>query len=238
MTDQSTPNHDPLSEKLTFADDRIKLSDWLPPRSGIIPRIRFGTHWVSILWAIPLGSALLILAIAAAQSLRELESVKAFIEYYPGIAQATPSIESGFPWWLDRSISLHFLGLSLLSSDTASWSRLRDCGRILITCLRVLIVRIGMDFGPSLWRCRSSPWHGGASRRSRSLMHDWYKKLASSLLAGSRDCSNILLPPVNWRRSIVPFFWPNGTMLQDGQMDRRDRIRARLCGSWGGSGRL
>ena len=31
MTDQATPNHDPLSEKLTFADDRINLSDWMPP---------------------------------------------------------------------------------------------------------------------------------------------------------------------------------------------------------------
>ena len=94
------PKHDPLAAKLTAADDRIKLSGWTPPRAGIVPRIRFGTRWISILWALPLGAAILILVIALAQSLRELESVKTFVEHYSGIAQAAPSIDSGFPWWL------------------------------------------------------------------------------------------------------------------------------------------
>ena len=134
MTNQSTPNHDPLSEKLTFADDRIELSDWMPPRSGIIPRIRFGSHWISILWALPLGGALLILAIAAAQSLRELESVKAFIAHYPGIAQATPSVESGFPWWLrlQHFVNMFFMmfiiraGIQILADHPRLYWQ-RDC---------------------------------------------------------------------------------------------------------------
>ena len=134
MTDSSSPQHDPLSEKLTFADDRIKLSHWLPPREGIIPHIRFGTRWISILWALPLGGALFVLAIALAQSLRELESVKAFIEHYPGIAQATPSVESGFPWWLrlQHFVNMFFMmfiiraGIQILADHPRLYWK-RDC---------------------------------------------------------------------------------------------------------------
>ncbi|HEY9643439.1 MAG TPA: molybdopterin-dependent oxidoreductase [Coleofasciculaceae cyanobacterium] len=134
MTDPSRPKHDPLAEKLTFADDRINLSDWTPPREGIIPRIRFGTRWISILWALPIGSALFILAIALAQSLRELESVKAFIAYYPGIPQAAPSVDSGFPWWLrlQHFVNMFFMmfiiraGIQILADHPRLYWK-RDC---------------------------------------------------------------------------------------------------------------
>jgi hypothetical protein len=53
-----------------------------------------------VLWALPIGAAALVVLIAAAQSLRELPGVQAFIKNYPGIAQGAPSIDSGFPWWL------------------------------------------------------------------------------------------------------------------------------------------
>ncbi|MDQ2860675.1 MAG: molybdopterin-dependent oxidoreductase, partial [Pseudomonadota bacterium] len=49
-----------------------------------------------------------IVLIAVAQSLRELTAVKAFIVHYPGIAQAAPSIDTGFPWWLQLQ---HFLNM-------------------------------------------------------------------------------------------------------------------------------
>jgi sulfoxide reductase catalytic subunit YedY len=103
-----TPPHDPIAASLTPADDRILLSHWLPPSEGIVPRIRVGRRWVSVLWALPLGFMALILAIAVAQSLREYPEVKAFIERYPGIAQAAPSVDSGFPWWLRLQ---HFLNM-------------------------------------------------------------------------------------------------------------------------------
>ncbi len=73
-----------------------------------MPRIRVGKRWVSMLWALPLGFVALILAIAAAQSLREYPEVRALIEHYPGIAQAAPSVDSGFPWWLRLQ---HFLNM-------------------------------------------------------------------------------------------------------------------------------
>lgn len=102
------PPHGSLSSTLSSADDRIVLAHWLPPREGIIPQIRIGKHWVNILWAIPIGAAGLVLFIALAQSLRELPSIQAFITDYPGISQAAPSVDSGFPWWLQLQ---HFLNM-------------------------------------------------------------------------------------------------------------------------------
>ncbi len=103
-----TPPHDPLAAKLSTADDRVLLNHWLPPRQGIVPRIRVGTQWINVLWALPLGAAALVLAVAAAQGLLELPAVKAFVICYPGIAKAAPSVDSGFPWWLRAQ---HFLNM-------------------------------------------------------------------------------------------------------------------------------
>ncbi len=102
------PPHDPIAASLTPADDRIVLSHWLPPQEGIVPRIRVGRRWISTLWAIPIGAVALVLLIALAQSLRELPGVQALIKDYPGIAQAAPSVDSGFPWWLQLQ---HFLNM-------------------------------------------------------------------------------------------------------------------------------
>ena len=103
-----TPRHDPLAATLSAADDRVLLSHWLPPQEGIVPRVRVGRRWISVLWALPLGFAALILAITIAQSLREYPGVKTFLTRYPGIAQAAPSVDSGFPWWLRAQ---HFLNM-------------------------------------------------------------------------------------------------------------------------------
>ena len=128
------PPHDPIASTLSAADDRIVLSDWLPPQEGIVPRIRIGRRWISILWAIPIGAAALVLLIALAQSLRELPSVQAFIQEYPGIAQSAPSVDSGFPWWLQLQHFLNMLfmmfiiraGIQILADHPRLyWSR--DC---------------------------------------------------------------------------------------------------------------
>ena len=50
----------------------------------------------------------LVLLMALAQSLRDLPSVQAFIKAYPGIAQSAPSVDTGFPWWLQLQ---HFLNM-------------------------------------------------------------------------------------------------------------------------------
>src|SRR5579872_7534812 len=94
------PPHDSIASTLSAADDRIVLNDWTPPREGIIPQIRVGRHWVSLLWLIPIGAAVLVLLIALAQSLRELPTIQTFLKHYPGVAQTAPSVDSGFPRWL------------------------------------------------------------------------------------------------------------------------------------------
>ena len=80
----------PSRRAFSPADDRIVLSQWLPPQEGIVPRIRIGRRWVSILWALPVGAAALILLIALAQSLRELPGVQAFIKDTPASRRPRP----------------------------------------------------------------------------------------------------------------------------------------------------
>jgi DMSO/TMAO reductase YedYZ molybdopterin-dependent catalytic subunit/thiosulfate reductase cytochrome b subunit len=102
------PPPEPLRARLSDADDRIRLNHWMLPQLGIAPRIRIGRRWFNTLWALPIGAAALVCLIALAQSLRELPSVAAFIQNHPGIAQSAPSVNSGFPWWLQLQ---HFLNM-------------------------------------------------------------------------------------------------------------------------------
>lgn len=108
----TAPQHDPLAAALTHADDRVLLSHWLPPQTGVMPEIRIGRRWHSTLWLIPIGFVGLVGIIAAAQGVRQARWGKAFIARYPGIAQAAPSVDSGFPAWLRWQ---HFLNLFLMT---------------------------------------------------------------------------------------------------------------------------
>lgn len=91
---------EPLRQALSPADDRVRLSHWLPPRAGTIPHLRIGKRWFNVLWLLPIGAVVLVGMIAAAQALRELDGVAAFIAAYPGAPDTTPAVTSGFPWWL------------------------------------------------------------------------------------------------------------------------------------------
>jgi len=102
------PVHDPLEVSLSAADDRVRLSHWMPPQAGVMPKIRIGRHWVSLLWALPAAFVILIVAIALAQALRQQPSVQAFLMRYPGAPASVKPMTSGFPSWLRLS---HFLNL-------------------------------------------------------------------------------------------------------------------------------
>jgi DMSO/TMAO reductase YedYZ molybdopterin-dependent catalytic subunit/thiosulfate reductase cytochrome b subunit len=109
LTSNALPNFDdPLRGSLSGADDRLRADHWMPPQWGILPRIRIGRRWFNTLWALPIGAAALLCVIALAQSLRELPSVAAFVQAHPGIAQSAPSVDSGFPRWLQLQ---HFLNM-------------------------------------------------------------------------------------------------------------------------------
>lgn len=73
------PAHDPLEVSLSSADDRVRLSHWMPPQAGVMQKVRIGRHWVSLLWALPAAFVILIVAIAVAQALRQQPSVQAFL---------------------------------------------------------------------------------------------------------------------------------------------------------------
>lgn len=113
MTDtQSVPlPHDPIEAKLSPADDRVLLNDWLPPQVGVVPKIRIGKRWINVLWALPLGFVLLVIGVAAAQALRELPAVQDFILRYPGAPPSAP-VTDGFPAWLRLQ---HFLNILFMA---------------------------------------------------------------------------------------------------------------------------
>ncbi len=104
--------HDPIAASLTPADDRIRLSHWLPPQAGIVPRIRFGSHWVNVLWALPIVFALVVTGVAVAQALRTLPGVQAFLVRNPGVPASAYAVTTGFPAWLRVS---HFLNLFFMA---------------------------------------------------------------------------------------------------------------------------
>ena len=41
--------HDRVETGLSAADDRLRLSEWLPPQEGVVPRVRIGRRWVNVL---------------------------------------------------------------------------------------------------------------------------------------------------------------------------------------------
>ncbi len=70
-------------ELLTKGEDVIAPETWagsLPAAYGIAPRLRIGANrWFNLLWLIPIGVGLLLVAIASAQKLREMPGIEAFV---------------------------------------------------------------------------------------------------------------------------------------------------------------
>lgn len=81
--------------QLTQGEDVIDSTTWagsVPHVNGVAPRVRLGrTRWFNLLWLLPIGFVLLIVAIAVAKGLREEPSVRRFIERYPGTIESSSS---------------------------------------------------------------------------------------------------------------------------------------------------
>jgi methionine sulfoxide reductase catalytic subunit len=102
--------------QLTPGEDVIDTATWagsVPQVSGIAPRVRVGrSKWFSLLWLVPIGFVLLIIAVAAAKGLRGDPSVQRFIRQYPGtIKPSRPQAAAGFPGWVRWQ---HFFNLFFL----------------------------------------------------------------------------------------------------------------------------
>jgi len=102
--------------QLTKGEDSIDPSTWagsVPAATGVAPRVRVGRDkWFNLLWLLPIGFVLLIVAVATAQGLRDVPSVQQFIQRYPGTVDV-PGAEdnAGFPAWLGWQ---HFFNLFLM----------------------------------------------------------------------------------------------------------------------------
>ncbi|MGH2630802.1 MAG: cytochrome b/b6 domain-containing protein, partial [Actinomycetota bacterium] len=102
--------------QLTEGKDVVDPTDWagsIPQAHGIAPRVRIGrSRWFNLLWLLPIGFFLLIVAVAAAKGLRDMPSVQRFIETYPGtVESADAELNAGFPIWVGAQ---HFLNLFLM----------------------------------------------------------------------------------------------------------------------------
>jgi sulfoxide reductase catalytic subunit YedY len=99
--------------QLTPGEDVIDTATWagsVPRVNGVAPRVRIGrTRWFNLLWLLPIGFLLLIVAVAVAKGLRSEPSVQHFIARHPGIVEPShPEASPGFPAWLRLQ---HFFNL-------------------------------------------------------------------------------------------------------------------------------
>ncbi len=100
---------------LTKGEDAIDPGTWagsFPAAYGISPRLRVGANrWFNLIWLLPIGFVVLLVAVAVAKELRGLPSVEAFIARHPGTGFATP-FTTALPAWVRVQ---HFLNLFLMT---------------------------------------------------------------------------------------------------------------------------
>lgn len=114
MSDPSGGAHDPLEATLTHADDRVNQSDWTPPQSGTIPRVRVGETWYSLLWAIPIAAGLFGAGVLLAKGARRFPAVEEFIERHPGAPPQARKVRGGFPRWLRIQHFVNFFFMAFI----------------------------------------------------------------------------------------------------------------------------
>lgn len=94
------------SERRGLSDRRIYIDEWagaIPQEMAQVPVVRFGRHWVSSLWLIPIGIADLLVVVALAHQLRRYGWMQDFIAAHPGTSDSFASpVHTGFPAWLRR----------------------------------------------------------------------------------------------------------------------------------------
>jgi len=99
---------------LTHGEDTVDVDTWagsVPAASGVTPRVRLGSKWFNLLWLLPLGFILLLVAVAVAKGLRQMPGVQEFIARYPGTDTNAPPGTVGIPVWARWQ---HFFNLFLM----------------------------------------------------------------------------------------------------------------------------
>ncbi len=73
----------------------------VPAQYGVAPRIRIGRDkWFNLLWLIPIGFLLAVIAVAVAKGLRGIPAVESFVADHPGMSELPVGAPVGFPAWL------------------------------------------------------------------------------------------------------------------------------------------
>ncbi len=124
---------DSYRHELEPGQSTVDLRTWaggISQDHGVPPRIRVGrSYWFDLVWLVPIGWVLLLIAVAVAKGLRTLPSVEDFIARYPGtVYSATAEQDAGFPLWVAVQ---HFFNLFLMMFIIRSgWQILADHPRL------------------------------------------------------------------------------------------------------------
>ncbi|TWP35761.1 oxidoreductase [Leekyejoonella antrihumi] len=119
--------------ELSHGEDHINKVTWagsIGSEHAIAPRIRVGRdRWFNILWLIPIGFAVALIAVAVAQGLRTMPSIQHFIADFPGVPSPTQADEQpGMPWWVNLQ---HFVNILFMFFIIRSgWQILVDHPRL------------------------------------------------------------------------------------------------------------
>jgi sulfoxide reductase catalytic subunit YedY len=206
-----------LRARLTRGEDMVHPETWagaLPAASGIAPRLRIGKdRWFNVLWLVPIGFVVLLIAIAAAKGLRGMPSVEAFIQRHPGTGYAT-RVETPLPAWLrwQHFFNLFFLlfiiraGAQILADHPRLyWTRHSTPGK------EWLRMQKPIPADP-LWTAKqdsiSLPRHVGLPglRHSIGLARWWHLGIDVLWLVNSIVFYVLLFATGEWHR-IVPTSW-------------------------------
>ncbi|MGH7609460.1 MAG: molybdopterin-dependent oxidoreductase [Candidatus Dormibacteria bacterium] len=128
---------------MTPGESAIDPTTWagsVPQVGGVSPRVRVGgDRWFNLLWLLPIGLLLLIVAVAISKGIRAEPAVEQFLRRYPGTEiPAAAGRVAGFPAWLrwQHFLNLLFLvfviraGLQILSDHPRLyWTRHSTPGR-------------------------------------------------------------------------------------------------------------
>src|SRR3954447_22926831 len=206
-------------QRLTRGEDTIDRDAWsgsMPAANGVSPRIRIGRDkWLNLLWLLPIGFLLLILAVAVAQGLRHVPGVASFIARYPGtVVSESDGTSTGLPVWVDVT---HFLNLFLMAFIIRSGIQiLADHPRLYWT-RHCTPGREWFPFQPpappaTMWTAKQGsvtlPRHLGLPgvRHSIGLARWWHLGTDVLWLANGVVFYVLLISTGQWRR-IVPTTW-------------------------------
>jgi len=213
------PRSDSYRTELTTGEDIVDRATWagsIPPSPGIAPRVRVGRdRWFNLLWLLPIGFVLLIVAVAAAKGLRGTEWAQRFIARYPGTVEpAGAEQHAGFPVWagLQHFFNLFFMifiirsGVQILSDHPRLyWTRHSTPGKDWFR------IQKPVPADP-LWTAKqdsiSLPGQVGLPgiRHSIGLARWWHLGTDTLWLANGAVFYVLLFTTSHWQR-LVPTSW-------------------------------